>query len=73
MNKQNALWRKVLWSDKTKIKLFSHSDKRYFWMSKREAFTPKNSVPAVKHGGGSITLWAVLLLVVKVHHTKWRE
>lgn len=34
---------------------------RYVWMSKREAFTPKTSVPAIKHGDGSITLWAVLL------------
>lgn len=34
----------------------SYNDKRYVWGSKGEALKPKNTVPAAKHGGGSIML-----------------
>lgn len=44
-------------SGKTKIKLFDYNGKRYVWRNKDEAFKPKNSVPIVQHGGGSIMLW----------------
>lgn len=55
-----AFWRKVLRSDKTKTELFDHLDKRYVWRRKDKAFASKNTV---KHGDGSIVLWAVLLSV----------
>ena len=32
-------------------------DMVYVWQRKGEAFNPKNIVPTVKHGGGSIMLW----------------
>ncbi|KAI4873356.1 hypothetical protein NFI96_015959, partial [Prochilodus magdalenae] len=50
-------WRHVLWSDETKIDLFGHNDHRYIWRKKGEACKPKNTIPTVKHGGGSIMLW----------------
>lgn len=37
---------------------YAHNDKRPVWRSKDEAFTPKNTVKAVKHGGGGIMLLA---------------
>ena len=46
----------VLWSDETKIELFGHNDHRYVWRKKREAYKPKNTIPIVKPGGGSIML-----------------
>ena len=49
---------KVLWSDETKIELFGYNDQRYVWKRQGEAFNPKNTIPTVKHGGGSIMLWA---------------
>uniref|UniRef100_A0AAQ4S874 Transposase Tc1-like domain-containing protein n=1 Tax=Gasterosteus aculeatus aculeatus TaxID=481459 RepID=A0AAQ4S874_GASAC len=50
-------WRKVLWSDKTKMELFGHNAQQYVWRRKAEAFNPKNTKSTVKHGGGSIMLW----------------
>ena len=47
----------VLWSDETKIELFGHNDHRYVWTKKWEVCKPKNSIPTVMHGGGSIMLW----------------
>ena len=55
-DKDGLFRRKILWSDETKIELFDHNDRCYVWRKKREAFKPKNTIPTVKHGGGSIML-----------------
>ena len=52
-DKDRTFWRNVLWSDETKIELFGHNDHRYVW----RLASPKNTIPTVKHGGGSIMLW----------------
>ena len=55
--KNHTFWRNVLLSDETKIELFGHNDHRYVWRKKRDSCKPKNTIPTVKHGGGSIMLW----------------
>ena len=56
-DKDRTFWRNVLWSDETKIELFDHNDHRYVWRKKGEACKLKNTIPTVKHRGGSIMLW----------------
>ncbi|KAL0163509.1 hypothetical protein M9458_039262, partial [Cirrhinus mrigala] len=48
---------KILWSDETKIELFGLNSKRYVWRIPGTAHHLSNTVPTVKHGGGSIMLW----------------
>ncbi len=47
----------ILWSDETKIELFGLNSKRYVWRKPGTAYHLSNTVPTVKHGGGSIMLW----------------
>jgi transposase len=51
------IWKNALWSDETKIKLFGHQGKHYVWHKPNTAHHPKDLIPTVKHGGGSIMLW----------------
>jgi transposase len=50
-------WGNVLWSDETKMELFGINSTRRVWREKNTAYNPVNTMPTVKHGGGSIMLW----------------
>ncbi|MCJ8744951.1 hypothetical protein PDJAM_G00124650 [Pangasius djambal] len=50
-------WEKFLWSDETKIELFGLNSTSHVWRKKNAAYDPRNTVPTVKHGGGSIMFW----------------
>ncbi|CAJ0951315.1 unnamed protein product [Ranitomeya imitator] len=52
------MWKRVLWSDETKIKPFGNNAKRYVWRKGNTAHHPEHTIPTVKHGGGSIMVWA---------------
>ena len=55
--KENTFWERVLWTDETKIELFGHNHRNYVWRKDGEAYSPKNTVPTVKFGSGSIMIW----------------
>ncbi|MCJ8737809.1 hypothetical protein PDJAM_G00028230 [Pangasius djambal] len=50
-------WKKVFWSDETKIELFGLNAKRYVWWKPNTAHHPEHTIPTMKHVGGSIMLW----------------
>ena len=56
------MWKKVLWSDETKMLLFCLKTKRYVWWKTNTANHPEHILPTVKHGGGSIMLWGCFSL-----------
>ncbi|KAK3565266.1 hypothetical protein QTP86_004271 [Hemibagrus guttatus] len=48
---------KILSSNETKIELFDLNGKRHVWRKPGTAHHLANTIPTVKHGGGSIMLW----------------
>ena len=57
VDKDSLFWSRVLWSDETKIELFGHNNVSHVYRESGKAFLPKNTVPTVKHGGGSLMFW----------------
>ncbi|KAK3542723.1 hypothetical protein QTP70_000093 [Hemibagrus guttatus] len=48
---------KILWPNETKIELFGLNGKRHVWRKPGTAHHLANTIPTMKHGGGSIMLW----------------
>ena len=57
INKTERFWYSVPWSEETKLELFGPVDQRHVWRRKSEAYSKKNTMPTVNHGGGSALLW----------------
>lgn len=57
LNKPSSFWERILWSDETKIELFGRNGVSRVWRQKNSAYDPKNTIPTVKFGGGSIMIW----------------
>ncbi len=57
INKPQKIGDFVLWSDETKLELFGPMDQWYVWRRKNGAYAGKNTLPTVKHGGGSVVFW----------------
>lgn len=55
--KPKEFWDNVLWSDETKIELFGRPGTQKVWRKKGTEYLPKNTIPTVKFGGGSIMVW----------------
>uniref|UniRef100_A0AAZ3QQ89 Transposase Tc1-like domain-containing protein n=1 Tax=Oncorhynchus tshawytscha TaxID=74940 RepID=A0AAZ3QQ89_ONCTS len=47
-----------MWKKETKIELFGNNAKCYAWRKSNTAHHPEHTIPTVKHGGGSIMVWA---------------
>jgi transposase/uncharacterized protein (DUF2267 family) len=56
-------WKRVIWSDETKINRFNSDGRVWAWIRDGEKPQPKHVKVTVKHGGGSIMLWSALTYV----------
>ena len=59
-SKDAKFWDTVLWSDETKVNRFGSDGVQWVWRRKGEEYDDKCMVPTVKHGGGSVLLWACM-------------
>jgi len=53
-------WKRVIWSDETKINRFGSDGRRYTWKRDHEPLQSKHVQQTVKHGGGNIKLWSCI-------------
>ncbi len=73
MEDSKMVTNKILWSDETKIELFGLNSKRYVWRKPGAAHHLSNTVPTVKHGGGSIMLWSNLTELERICKEEWQR
>ena len=55
-----ADWRKVVWSDETKINRLGSDGRVWCWKRHREMLSNRTCQATVKHGGGSLMVWGCM-------------
>lgn len=54
-------WKRVLWSDETKINRIGSDGRTYTWKKKGEPLSDQTTTPTVKHGGGNnLMVWGCM-------------
>jgi hypothetical protein len=54
-------WKRVLWSDETKINRIGSDGKVYCWKKRGEGISDRTTTPTVKHGGGNnLMVWGCM-------------
>lgn len=53
-------WRRVIWSDESKIDRFGSDGKIYGWKRASEQLQTKHVKQTVKHGGGNLKIWSCI-------------
>ncbi|KAG0927047.1 hypothetical protein G6F32_013005 [Rhizopus arrhizus] len=53
-------WKRVIWSDETKINRFNSDGRTWAWIRSGESLKSHHVKTTVKHGGGSIMLWSAI-------------
>jgi len=54
-------WKRVVWSDETKINRLGSDGKKWVWKKEGEGLTDRLVEGTVKHGGGSLMMWGCML------------
>uniref|UniRef100_A0A8C4SC68 Transposase n=1 Tax=Erpetoichthys calabaricus TaxID=27687 RepID=A0A8C4SC68_ERPCA len=57
LRKPKSFWANILWTDEIKVELFGKAHHSTVYRKWNEAYEEKNTVPTVKHGGGSKMFW----------------
>ncbi|KAG1490974.1 hypothetical protein G6F53_013169 [Rhizopus delemar] len=53
-------WKRVIWSDETKVNRFGSDGKVYAWKQPNEKLKRRYVKQTVKHGGGSLMVWSCI-------------
>ena len=53
-------WRRVIWSDETKINRFTSDGRAWAWIRDGESLQSHHVKQVVKHGGGNIKIWGCM-------------
>lgn len=53
-------WKRVVWSDETKINRFNSDGRVWSWIRDGETIKPRHVKGTIKHGGGGIMLWSAI-------------
>jgi hypothetical protein len=53
-------WKRVIWSDETKINRFGSDGKKYVWKKRGQPLLEREVAPTVKYGGGNIMVWGCM-------------
>ena len=53
-------WRRVIWSDESKINRLGSDGRAWCWKRPGEGLNPRTVTPTVKHGGGSLMVWGCM-------------
>lgn len=56
-NKDLSFWKKILWSDETKVNRMGPDGRVFVHRPKHQALNPRYTQKTIKHGGGSIMVW----------------
>lgn len=58
VQKPLSFWKRILWSDESKFNLRGSDGKTYVRRPPNKQFDPRYTIKTIKHGGGSIMVWA---------------
>jgi hypothetical protein len=53
-------WRRVLWTDETKINRYGSDGHQWVWKKRGEPLSDRTTTTTVKFGGGSIMVWGCM-------------
>jgi transposase len=53
-------WKRILWTDETKINRIGSDEKVYIWKQRGEPLSDRTTSPTVKHRGGNLMIWGCM-------------